>query len=67
MSTVNALPPLDPLQRYTITEAVAYLRTSRASIYKHAAKSELRLIKEGRRTFVPGAEIIRLSAIPGDA
>jgi hypothetical protein len=61
------LQPLDVSQRYTVEEALAYLRTSRATIYKliNAAEptDKLQIIKEGKRTFVPGSEIARLSSV----
>jgi excisionase family DNA binding protein len=59
----HTLPPLDERQRYTVPEGCAYLRRSRASIYNLIAAGELRVIKEGRRTFIPGSEIVRLSTL----
>lgn len=56
------LPPLDPLQRYSIPETIDYLRSSRKTVYDLINAGQLRVIKSGRRTFVPGAEIARLSA-----
>ena len=58
------LPPLDQAQRYTIPEALTYLRTSRGTIYHLIAEGSLRVIREGRRTYVPGSEIARRSALP---
>lgn len=60
----RSLPPLDPDQRYTVPEAIAYLRSSRASVYALIARGELLVIKAGRRTFVPGSELVRLSSLP---
>lgn len=60
----NPLPMLDTAQRYTITETCRYLRTSRASVYKLIGAGDLRVIKERSRTFVPGAEIAKLSRVP---
>jgi hypothetical protein len=57
------LPPLDPNQRYEIGEALAYLRTSRAHFYEKVATGQVRLIKDGRRSYVPGSELIKLSRI----
>jgi excisionase family DNA binding protein len=64
MSTVprRKLAPLDTAQRYSVEEASSYLRTSRQSVFKKIAAGELRTIKDGRRTYIPGAEIARLSA-----
>ncbi len=56
------LPPLDPLQRYTVNEALLYLRTSRQSFYTKLVNSKrIKVIREGSRCFVPGSEIARLS------
>jgi hypothetical protein len=57
----QTLPPVDVAQRYTIKEATAYLRISHASIYKEINARRLRVVKQGKRTFVPGSEIARLS------
>lgn len=59
----GTLAPLDQMQRYTIEEAIAYLRTSRASIYNLINAGELRVLKEGKRTYVPGSEIARRSRV----
>jgi hypothetical protein len=58
MSKSNSpLPPLDPQQRYTVEEAIRYLRSSRASVYKDIARGKLLSIKEGSRRYIPGSEI----------
>ena len=51
------LPPLDPLRRYSIDIASAYLGLSRARVYQEIAAGRLPTIKEGKRRFVPGAVI----------
>lgn len=56
-------PPVDLAQRYTIKEATAYLRVSHASIYKEINARRIRVLKHGKRTFVPGSEIVRLSRL----
>ena len=58
------LPPLNPIERYDVPEAAAYLRISRASLYVLIAAGELRTLKEGKRVFIPGSEIARRSALP---
>lgn len=58
------LAPLDPLQRYEIMEATAYLRISRAELYKQLSDGRLKSIKEGRRRLIPGSEIVRRSTLP---
>ena len=51
------LAPLDANQRYDIDEAARYLRISRARLYQKISAGEIRLIKDGRRSFVPGSVI----------
>jgi hypothetical protein len=58
---------LDPLQRYTVPEANAYLRQSNARTYQQIKAGELRVIKDGGRTYVPGSEIARRSALSTEA
>jgi excisionase family DNA binding protein len=65
MKSRRALPPLDYAQRYSIDEAIAYLRSSRSTVYEDIAEGRLATIKEGRRRFVPGSEIARRSRFPG--
>lgn len=60
-SKTAALPPLDPLQRYTVLETLSYLRTSRQSLYTLINDRALKVIKQGARTYIPGTEIVRLS------
>lgn len=59
-----ALPPVDANQRYTIDEATAYLRQSRAKTYADIKAAVVRVIKDGARTYIPGSEIIRRSTLP---
>ena len=59
----QVLTPLDTLQRYTVPEASAYLRQSRAKTYQDIAKGLLPIIKDGRRTYVPGSAIAERSAL----
>ena len=60
------IAPLDPLQRYTVPEANAYLRQSNARTYEQIKAGELKVIKDGGRTYVPGSEIARKSTIEGN-
>lgn len=62
MKTKPQLPPLDLLQRYSIDEAAAYLRIGRSTLFEQIGKGSIQTLKEGGRTFVPGAEIARLSS-----
>jgi excisionase family DNA binding protein len=60
----STLPPLDAAQRYTVEEAIRYLRSSRASVYKLIGTGRLTPIRQGRRCYISGAEIARLSQAP---
>jgi excisionase family DNA binding protein len=57
------LPALDTAQRYTVNEACAYLRVSRAYLYKLIREGQVPTIADGRRTFVPGAAIAERSRV----
>src|ERR1700733_15385961 len=59
----QTLPPVDVTQRYTIAEATSYLRISHASVYKEINASRIKVLKQGKRTVVPGSEIARLSRL----
>ncbi|MGK2926498.1 MAG: helix-turn-helix domain-containing protein [Lysobacterales bacterium] len=59
----QTLPPLDTLQRYSVPEASAYLRQSRAKTYQDIAAKRLPIIKDGRRTYIPGTAIAERSSI----
>jgi hypothetical protein len=54
------LAPLDTQQRYTIDEALKYYKTSRQSFYDKILP-RISVIREGKRVYVPGSEIARLS------
>jgi hypothetical protein len=60
---MTALPPLDAHQRYSIEEACAYLRKGRSALYQDIRDERIKTIKDGARTYVPGAEIVRLSSL----
>jgi hypothetical protein len=64
MKARPVLAPLDPAQRYSIPEAILYLRSSRKTLYNDIAAGLLATIKEGKRRFVPGSEIARRSRLP---
>ena len=61
--SLPALPALDERQRYSVPEALEYLRTNRARLYEQIAQGSIVVIKDGRRTYVPGSEIARLSRV----
>lgn len=56
------LPPLDPIQRYTIPEAARYLRIGVSTVWRDIAAGRIAAIRYGGRRYVPGSEIVRLSA-----
>jgi hypothetical protein len=58
------LQPLDRAQRYSIDETIAYLRSSRKTVFDDIREGRLATIKEGKRRFVPGSEIARRSCLP---
>jgi len=55
------LAPLDLHQRYTIDEAAAYLRQSRAKTYQDINAGVLESFTDGRRRYIPGAAIAERS------
>jgi hypothetical protein len=54
---------LDARQRYTIPETNAFLRQSRAKTYQDISSGSLAVIRDGRRVYIPGSEIIRRSSL----
>jgi hypothetical protein len=69
MATKKTAAPavIDPNQRYSLAETFAALRVSPATGFKLIKQGKLRVIREGRRTFGPGSELIRLSRLPEQA
>jgi hypothetical protein len=61
------LPALDLAQRYSIDEAIVYLRLSRKTVFDDIREGRLVTIQEGKRRFVPGSEIARRSRLPCQA
>ncbi len=57
----TSLPPVDINRRYDVFTACAYLGISRVRLYSKLKAGEIRPLKDGGRTFIPGSEIIRLS------
>ena len=58
-----SLPALDERRRYSIEVAALYLGITRGFVYELIKRGEIATIKDGRRTFVPGAEVARKSCI----
>jgi hypothetical protein len=62
---VKVPPPLlDERQRYTAQQAGALLRQSLSETYRQIAAGAIESIRSGRRVYVPGSEIVRLSTLP---
>lgn len=59
----SALPEFDPRLRYPVELAAAFLHASRAHVFKRIKAGEIRVIRDGRRCYVPGSEIARLSSV----
>jgi hypothetical protein len=55
---------LDPRQRYTVVEASDLLRQSRCKTYQQIKEGLIKSFKDGKRTYIPGTEIIRRSTAP---
>jgi hypothetical protein len=66
-SASSPLAPLDPLQRYTLNEALRYLRMSRPTLYDRIRAGDIITIRDGGRRYVPGSEIVRRSTLPSQA
>lgn len=56
---------IDPNQRWSLAETNTILRQSAAKTFKDIKEGKLRVIKDGRRTYVPGSELIRRSTLVG--
>jgi excisionase family DNA binding protein len=67
MKSRPVLPALDSAQRYSVEEAIAYLRSSRKTVFDDIREGRLASIKEGKRRFIPGSEIARRSRLPATA
>ncbi len=63
----GGLPPLDPQQRYSILEASAYLRQSRSKTYMDIGAGTIVVIKDGKRTYIPGTVIAERSRAPDNS
>lgn len=51
------------MQRYTVPEAIAYLRSSRKTFYDEVKAGRITLVKDGRRSYVHGSELARRLAV----
>jgi excisionase family DNA binding protein len=57
----DPLPALDLNQRYSVEESIRYLRTSRATLYAMISSGAIKTITQGRRRYLPGAELARMA------
>lgn len=55
--------PFNHHLRFSIEETAYHLGVSRAHVWKRVQSGEIKTIADGRRRFVPGTEIARLSAV----
>jgi len=62
---VPVQPPavIDPSQRYSLPEVCAILRQSPAKTHRDLAEGKMVPRHDGKRTYVLGAELIRVSAL----
>jgi hypothetical protein len=67
MKSSLQIAPLDERQRYTVDEATAYLRQSRAKTFLDIRAGLLPVIKDGRRTYIPGSAIAQRSRLDSSA
>lgn len=58
------LAAIDKNQRYSMPESAAYLRCCRAWVHRLIKDKKLKIIKDGRRVYVPGRELARLAQPP---
>jgi hypothetical protein len=59
-----ALPAIDPVQRYSVSEVIWYLRSSRKTVFNDIKTGRLPSFKDGKRRFVSGAALIERSRAP---
>jgi hypothetical protein len=58
-------PPglIDANRRYSIKVVNELLSQSNSKTYEDIAEGRLKIIKDGKRTYIPGSEIIRRSTL----
>ena len=59
----SALPPIDPRRRYPTNIAAEYLGICVSTLYADIKGRRIKTIKDRKRRFVPGSEIIRRSSV----
>ncbi len=58
---------IDPKRRYSLAEAAQYLGVSGRTLRRRADERLFRIIHDGKRPFVSGAEFLRYARNPGGA
>lgn len=61
MNQLANTTPVDPDQRYTIPETAARLRVGRTRLYEKIRNGDLKIVKDGKRSFVLGSAILAAS------
>jgi hypothetical protein len=58
-------PPgaIDIYRRYSVHDTNVLLSQSNSKTYEDIAAGRLKVIKDGKRTYIPGSEIVRRSTI----
>jgi hypothetical protein len=54
-----SLPPIDPNRRYPLDLSSDYLGQSRGKTYEDIAEGRLKVIRDGKRRYIHGSELIR--------
>ena len=65
--TVPPPGPIDTNRRYSIKVVNELLSQSNSKTYEDIAAGRLKVIKDGKRTYVPGSEIVRRSTLAAAA
>ena len=57
------LGPIDSNRRYDVETALRYLGISRFTLYADIREGRIQTIKDRKRRFIPGSEIVRRSSV----
>ena len=57
------LGPIDRNRRYDVKTALLYLGISRFTLYADIREGRIQTIKDRKRRFIPGSEIVRRSSV----
>jgi hypothetical protein len=56
--------PINPDARYSLDLSCGYLSVSRSTLLRRIEANEVRVIDDGRRRFISGRELLRLTQSP---